>query len=47
MSHELQQAGQSGSSAHPVPSLPLDIWGATDKGRQREGTRIRSIHILG
>ena len=37
MSHELQQAGQSGSSAHPVPSLPLDIWGATDKGRQREG----------
>jgi protein phosphatase len=37
MSHEPLQSGQSGTSAHPVPSFPLDIWGATDKGRQREG----------
>ena len=28
---------QSASSAHPAPAFPLDIWGATDKGRQREG----------
>ena len=37
MSQDPSQQDQSAPSARPAPALPLDIWGATDKGRQREG----------
>jgi len=31
------QQNQSQSGSQPAPILPLEVWGATDKGRQREG----------
>ena len=34
--HSFQQ-NQSQSGSQPAPILPLEVWGATDKGRQREG----------
>jgi len=37
MLHTLPQPVQSQPAQRPAPALPLDVWGATDKGRRREG----------